>query len=393
MSNYEIKNPMIGGVIAAKVPKEELPLPHLHFIAATDWIDKLGEKAFCGYLKLFTMAYQDEKTLKHDSAKISSSLDFARKEMNLGSKATFYNKVLIPLWNYGLIDLVESGEVKSNVQKPLNIIVYPYPNMEFKRMVMPLDKIRNYDTDYNSEARINANKISKMKAGNVDLDTVQKLNGNEIYGSKIELEENEVNSSLVQKLNGNESLVQKLNGNERYSSKIEHVIKDLKEEEVKKEEEEEEEGSANYLSDSKYLNLKDKAISVGYTEEESIQLVNLIHERGIIDNLTDSLIMKSFEMVAQDLEKGIVKYDLVKWTAGKLERNVSKGKIRVLKIPASGKNNRPANKKGSRKAPSRRIEPIPNWIDKPKEDQPKAANQDPELAERMKKLQKELTGK
>ena len=85
---------MIGGVIAAKVPKDELPLPHLHFIAATDWIDKLGEKAFCGYLKLFTMAYQDEKTLKHDSAKISSSMDFARKEMKLGSKDTFYYKII-----------------------------------------------------------------------------------------------------------------------------------------------------------------------------------------------------------------------------------------------------------------------------------------------------------
>ncbi|MEK4640354.1 replication protein [Bacillus sp. FSL W8-0519] len=149
-------------VTEGKVSKEELRLPQHHFVAAMDWIDKLGESAYCDYLKLYTMADRSNKQREYD--KVPRALASIWDE--LGRKEKYFRqKVLIPLWEYGLIDLIEyQGERKQKTgHKPMNIIVYRYPCNDFNRMVKPLEKVRDWKTDYKSAAKFYAIKGGRPK--------------------------------------------------------------------------------------------------------------------------------------------------------------------------------------------------------------------------------------
>ncbi|MDA1636511.1 replication protein [Bacillus cereus] len=149
-------------VTEGKVSKEELRLPQHHFVAAMDWIDKLGESAYCDYLKLYTMADRSNKQREYD--KVPRALASIWDE--LGRKEKYFRqKVLIPLWEYGLIDLIEyQGERKQKTgHKPMNIIIYRYPCNDFNRMVKPLEKVRDWKTDYKSAAKFYAIKGGRPK--------------------------------------------------------------------------------------------------------------------------------------------------------------------------------------------------------------------------------------
>lgn len=125
--------------------REELHLPTLCFIVADDWMDKLGAEAFCTWLKLYTYVNRADKDRTHDI--IPRSLAKLAEQLNM-SKSTFYNVVVKPLWNYGLIDIIEYGESSSLGQKPKNIIVYPCPFNNPETRTQPLTKVRDYDTEY-----------------------------------------------------------------------------------------------------------------------------------------------------------------------------------------------------------------------------------------------------
>ncbi|PHF04268.1 hypothetical protein COF81_02345 [Bacillus pseudomycoides] len=140
---------------AKKKTRNELQLPILHFVCMDDWIEKLGDKAFTAWLKFYTWCNreEDENGNRPEDDVIPSSLTKVQKRLGVG-KDTFYNKILKPLWNHGLIDVFEYKSENWKGQGSVNIIVYEYPQNNYDLAVQPLEQIRNYDTDYTSQAKV-----------------------------------------------------------------------------------------------------------------------------------------------------------------------------------------------------------------------------------------------
>lgn len=138
-------------VIKGKKKREELGLPHMTYIVADDWMDKLGYESFCLWLKLHTMV--DRTDANRDYDRVPRSFEnIYEKVLNI-SKSKFY-RLIKPLWEFGLIDIVEWNNGKnSNATRPNNIIVYEYPFHEIPRKYQPLEKLRDWKTDYNSASK------------------------------------------------------------------------------------------------------------------------------------------------------------------------------------------------------------------------------------------------
>ncbi|TPG93487.1 hypothetical protein EEL32_00050 (plasmid) [Brevibacillus laterosporus] len=142
---------------ASKTPRNELDLPPLHFVAMDDWVDKLGDTAFISWLKFFTWCDRSDKSREHDA--IPNSMNKLAKKLGVG-KDTLYNKIIKPLWNYGLIDLEQVVKASNTY---VNIIVYKYPQNTKALKTEPLKQIRDYEKDYNSKAREDGKKGGRPK--------------------------------------------------------------------------------------------------------------------------------------------------------------------------------------------------------------------------------------
>lgn len=138
----------VSFVHAKKRTRGELRLPQLHFVAVDDWVDKLGDRAFVAWLKFYSWA--DRSDPDRDFDNIPNSLNTVVKRLGI-SKTTFYEKVIRPLWEYGFIDF-QPYEKDRTVH--LNIVVYEYPQNDPKMATSPIEKIRDYDKDYHSPARV-----------------------------------------------------------------------------------------------------------------------------------------------------------------------------------------------------------------------------------------------
>src|SRR5690625_2934270 len=159
----------------AKVSRNELELPTLHFIVMDQWVDLIGERALFAWLKMYTWCdrsnsdNEEDKTNLWEQAKIPTSFNKIIKKLKVG-RTTFYEKILRPLWNVGLIDIEEYSDSTIKGTKPMNIIVYAYPQNNKSLSYQPLKEIRDYDKDYNSEARL----IAKRKKTEDKKDTKTK---------------------------------------------------------------------------------------------------------------------------------------------------------------------------------------------------------------------------
>ncbi|MDF3555488.1 hypothetical protein LAV92_27870 [Bacillus cereus] len=133
-------------VAESKQPRNWQPLPPLYFVAMDDWLDKLGENSFCLYLKLWTMV---DRTLEQHC--ITTNNTKLVKKLNMSKSK--YLRLIKPLYEYGLVDLVEYEDSKNKGSKPINIIVHKYPQNEFNRATMELEKCRDWeqriDENYN----------------------------------------------------------------------------------------------------------------------------------------------------------------------------------------------------------------------------------------------------
>lgn len=95
-------------------------LPQLHPIALTDWLPKLGEKAFLSWLHFHSWK------LEHYSSGTGNLLPFSLNKIirKLGvGKATFYEKIIQPLKAFGLIKVIASESSRQEYR----LIVYTYP--------------------------------------------------------------------------------------------------------------------------------------------------------------------------------------------------------------------------------------------------------------------------
>lgn len=133
-----------------KKKREELSLPHLTYVVCDDWIEKLGYETFCLWLKLHTWVDRNDEEREYD--RIPRSFENIYKKTLGISKSKFY-RLIKPLWEFGLIDIVEYVESERNSTKPKNIIVYEYPFHEIVRKYQALEKLRDWDQDYDSVSK------------------------------------------------------------------------------------------------------------------------------------------------------------------------------------------------------------------------------------------------
>lgn len=133
-----------------KKRKEELSLPHLHYVAAMNWMDQLGEKTFCIWLKFITMCDRSDKDREDD--KIPYSKNVLMKKLGIKSKTTM-QKHLKTLWDYGFIDLEEYGDPDWQGNRPVNVIVYESPQNDTDLQTRNLEKVRDYEKDYSSDSK------------------------------------------------------------------------------------------------------------------------------------------------------------------------------------------------------------------------------------------------
>lgn len=142
-----------------KKKREELSMPHMAFIAAMDWTDKVGEKSFVAWLKLHTFVNRQADRVCDQH--IPYTFESLYEDHFKVSKSTFY-RIIAPLWEFGLIDIIEY-ELKSKARNPMNIIVYEYPLNEIERKYKPLEKIRDWKKDYQSPGKQGGQKGAVMK--------------------------------------------------------------------------------------------------------------------------------------------------------------------------------------------------------------------------------------
>jgi hypothetical protein len=105
-------------------------------VALTDWLPKLGEKAFLACLRMHSWRTEQETT---EPVQLPLSLNRIIKRLKVGN-STFYDHILRPLWNYGLIDLKPAAAGQKH-----QLIVYSYPLDDPMKSSNPLLQIRDYD--------------------------------------------------------------------------------------------------------------------------------------------------------------------------------------------------------------------------------------------------------
>lgn len=121
-----------------KTPRKALRLPNLHFIVCDDWLEKLGEKSFCLWLKLQTKVdrtHGDRDTVRQSQVSLAESLGM--------SKSTLL-RLIKPLYEYGLIDYRTWYWEQKNVDCE-NIVVFEYPQNNPALAFEPLEKVREWE--------------------------------------------------------------------------------------------------------------------------------------------------------------------------------------------------------------------------------------------------------
>jgi|GEM_PF-1671939 len=115
-----------------------ISFPSIDPMMMLDWLPKLGEKAFLAWLQLHSW----KQNVSSTSPVLPLSINRIIKRLKVGN-STFYDQILRPLWNYGLIDLQKIHPKKKGQQ----LILYTYPNNDPEKASSPLLQLRDYDFD------------------------------------------------------------------------------------------------------------------------------------------------------------------------------------------------------------------------------------------------------
>jgi len=308
-------------VVKGKKKREELHLPILQYIVADDWIDKLGHETFCIWLKLHTMV--DRTDAKREFDRIPRSFENIYTSVLSISKSKFY-RMIKPLWEYGLIDIIEYEDSERKSQKPKNIVIYEYPFHEIERKYMPLEKLRDWDKDYES-----ASKVFGKTGGRPRMEAAQiiqkpnsfKLTRRALHGFKIETLSHHSSKGFknetVDGFKNKTVMVSEVKPN-NYSNNSINLANSFNH--STKEEEEPRVREASEL--------------VKYLIEHQIEENNaVIFEKKLLEsnleNYTHEQCLKAIDLSLIDFEKGhcVQPY---KWAVGKLER-ILDGRIKVAK--------------------------------------------------------------
>lgn len=175
-------------------PREQLRLPQGSYIQAIQWMDYLGCEQYCWWQKFFT--WVNRRPDRVYDQHIPYTLESVFEKLGV-SKATFYRKIKV-LWESGLIDIIEFEPSQRKTTKPRNIIVYEYPFNNAEYEYKPLEKRRDWNTQYESESKIHgfrgalkAREIKGLKS-----ETVEKTPDSPVDKSPISVD-NPVDNSPV----------------------------------------------------------------------------------------------------------------------------------------------------------------------------------------------------
>lgn len=243
------KNNQTTNFKKGKIPRNELELPTLNFVVVDQWIDIVGEKAIFSWLRMYSWCKRDEESDNDlwEQAKIPSSFSKIMKRLGVG-KDTFYNKILKPLWDVGLIDIEEYRESSSEGNKPMNVIVYKYPQNNKSLAHQELKKIRNYNKDYHSQAKTFGQKGGRPKNDNNHVE-----DGSEIEpGSGVVLKQN--GGWFSNRTEGG-SQIEPINNLNTNNNSLNNINNNFNEKQ-----EEEEEETNNFFYDALITFLKSKQI-------------------------------------------------------------------------------------------------------------------------------------
>jgi hypothetical protein len=116
------------------------PVLAIHSTMLSDWLPKLGPQAFLAWLQ-----FHDWKDSGQDPQQpfvVPLPLTQLIKRLKVGN-STFYDKILRPLWNYGLINLQYAKKGGHHIR----LIVYTAPLNQPEKADKPLELLRFYDED------------------------------------------------------------------------------------------------------------------------------------------------------------------------------------------------------------------------------------------------------
>lgn len=106
-------------------------IPQIHSITLTDWLQKLGEKAFLAWLQFHS--WKTDQAHDDQPYSLCFSINKLVKKLSIG-KSTFYNKILKPLLRYGLIDL----QPTESANRETHLLVYAFPQNSPEKACLPL---------------------------------------------------------------------------------------------------------------------------------------------------------------------------------------------------------------------------------------------------------------
>lgn len=114
-------------------------------VVISDWLPKIGEKAFLAWLKFRTWM---EESPDSSPSLLTHPLSKLIKRLKVGN-STFYNQILRPLWNYGLVDLIKAPGIHQ-----YQLMVYSSPKNSPENATHLLTKLRDYNVDFQAEVRV-----------------------------------------------------------------------------------------------------------------------------------------------------------------------------------------------------------------------------------------------
>jgi hypothetical protein len=130
-------------------PRAQMRLPQESYIQLDQWAPYLGYDQYIWWRKFHTWVNRRPDRLYDQH--IPYTLESVFEKLGV-SKSHFYKKIKV-MWESGLIDLVEFAPSQRKTTKPRNIIVYEYPFNDARYEYLPLEKRRDWATEYESESK------------------------------------------------------------------------------------------------------------------------------------------------------------------------------------------------------------------------------------------------
>lgn len=287
-----------------KEARKQLELPTLHFIVTDQWTDILSEKAIFAWLKMYSWCKRDIEDANvnlWEQSKIPLSFTMIKKKLKVGND-TFYNKILKPLWNVGLIDIEEYDDSDNKGTKPMNIIVYKYPQNNKALAYEPIENVRNYDKDYHSNARTFAKKGGRPKkqgGSEVEHPPVPKENtplfSNRTPGGS-EIEHINTLNSISNNLNFINNTLNSINKiinsssyNKKQSNPIESPYPENQDAEEEEKKYKDNPSSWNQMQQEQMILLIDKLTQKGWGENKIKTIIKKLTEKSIFQFTTKEI--------------------------------------------------------------------------------------------------------